>query len=48
MDIPNGYKDIESYDVRHGPVISAFCDKIGLSSVVDKALDCNMELTFRT
>ena len=34
MDIPEGYRDIESYDVRHGPVIGAFCDRIGT------ALDC--------
>ena len=43
MDIPEGYEDIESYDVRHGPAIAAFCDKIGLSAIVDKALDCNMD-----
>lgn len=45
MDIPEGYKDIESFDVRHGPIISAFCDKIGLSFIVDKALDCQMEVS---
>jgi len=44
MDIPQGYRDIESYDVRHGPVISSFCDKIGLPTIVNKALDCNMEI----
>ena len=44
MDIPEGYRDIESYDVRHGPVIGAFCDRIGLPSIVNKALDCNMEI----
>ena len=43
MDIPEGYRDIESYDVRHGPIIGAFCDRIGLPSIVNKALDCNME-----
>lgn len=44
MDIPQGYRDIESYDVRHGPVINSFCDKIGLPTIVNKALDCNMEI----
>ncbi len=44
MDIPEGYRDIESYDVRHGPVIGAFCDRIGLPAIVNKALDCNMEI----
>jgi len=43
MDIPEGLKDIESYDVRHGPAIAAFCDKIGIPAIVDKALDCNMD-----
>jgi len=43
MDIPEAYRDIESYDVRHGPIIGAFCDRIGLPSIVNKALDCNME-----
>jgi len=43
MDIPDGYRNIESYDVRHGPIIGAFCDRIGLPAIVDKALDCNME-----
>jgi transposase len=45
MDIPEGLKDIESFDVRHGPVISAFCDKIGLSSTVDNALKSQMEVS---
>jgi transposase len=45
MDIPENYKDIESYDVRHGPAIAAFCDKIELSAIVDKALDCNMDIS---
>ena len=44
MDIPEGYRDIESYDVRHGPAISLFCDKIGLPAIVNKALDCNIEI----
>lgn len=43
MDIPDNYKDIESYDVRHLPIIAAFCDKIEICAIVDKALDCNME-----
>ena len=45
MDIPKGYKDIESYDVRHLPVIAAFCDKIELCAIVDKALGCNMDVS---
>ena len=45
MDIPKGYEDIESYDVRHLPAIAAFCDKIGLCAIVDKALDCNMDVS---
>ena len=45
MDIPENYKDIESYDVRHGPAIAAFCDKIGIPAIVDKALDCNMDIS---
>jgi len=43
MDIPEGYEGIESYDVRHLPVIAAFCDKIEIPAIVDKALNCNME-----
>ena len=45
MDIPKGYEDIESYDVRHLPVIAAFCDKIELCAIVDKALGCNMDVS---
>nr|MBU1328843.1 IS1634 family transposase [Candidatus Omnitrophota bacterium] len=45
MDIPGGYKDIESFDVRHAPIISAFCDKINLSSIIDKALDTKMDVS---
>lgn len=45
MDIPDNYKDIESYDVRHLPVISAFCDKMGLCTIVNKALGCNMDIS---
>jgi len=43
MDIPEGYEDIESYDVQHLPIVAAFCDKIEICAIVDKALDCNME-----
>ncbi len=45
MDIPEGLKDIESFDVQHGPIIGAFCDKIGLSSTVDNALKSQMEVS---
>ena len=45
MDIPENLKDIESFDVRHGPIISAFCDKIGLSSIIDSALDSQMDVS---
>jgi len=45
MNIPEGYEDIESYDVRHLPVIAAFCDKMGLCAIVDKALGCNMDIS---
>ncbi len=45
MDIPENLKDIESFDVRHSPIISAFCDKIGLSSTVDNALESQMEIS---
>lgn len=45
MDIPSNYKDIESYDVRHSPVIASFCEGIGLSSIVDRALEANMDVS---
>ncbi len=45
MDIPENCEDIESYDVRHGPAIAAFCDKIGIPAIVDKALDCQMDVS---
>jgi transposase len=45
MDIPEGYEDIESYDVRHVPIIAAFCDKIEIPAIVDKALGCNMDVS---
>ncbi len=45
MDIPEGLKDIESFDVRHAPIISAFCDKMNLSSIVDNALESQMEVS---
>ena len=44
MEIPEDLKDIESYDVRHGPVIAAYCDKIGLVSIINKALKANMDI----
>jgi transposase len=44
MDIPEDLKDIESYDVRHSPVIAAYCDKIGLVSIINKALKANMDI----
>ena len=45
MDIPKGYKDIESYDVRHLPVIAAFCDKMTIPDIVNKALGFNMDVS---
>ena len=44
MEIPEDLKDIESYDVRHGPVIAAYCDRIGLVPIINKALNCNMDI----
>jgi len=44
MGIPENYRDIESYDVRHGPVIAAYCDRIGLVSIINKALKANMDI----
>ena len=46
MEIPENYKDIEGFDVQHGLAIGAFCDKFGLSTIVDKALDCQMDVSF--
>lgn len=43
MDIPNDFKDIESFDVRYAPIIEPFCDKISLSSIIDSALDSQMD-----
>lgn len=43
MDIPESFKDIKSFDVRHAPIIGAFSDKINLSSIIDRALDTKME-----
>ena len=43
IDIPNGFKDIKSFDVRHTPIIGAFCEKINFSSTMDRALDTKME-----
>ncbi len=45
MDLPEGYKDIESYDVRHMPIVASYCDKIGVCSIVDKALDADMDVS---
>ena len=45
MDIPEGYENIETYDVRHLPIIAAFCDKMGLCAIVNKALDSQMEVS---
>jgi len=42
MDIEESFKDIESFDVCHLPIVSAFCDKIGLSGLVDDALNTQM------
>ena len=43
MEIPDNYQDIESFDVRHLPIIRAFCDKISISSIIDRSLDTKME-----
>jgi len=43
MDIEESLKGIESFDVCHLPIISAFCDKIGLSSLIDNALHSQMD-----
>lgn len=43
MEIPDNYQDIESFDVRHLPIIRAFCDKIGISPIIERALDTKME-----
>jgi len=43
--MPDDYRDIESYDVCHGPIIAAFCDKILLLVIANKALDCNMDVS---
>jgi len=45
MDIPENLKDIESFDVRHAPIIGAFCDNINLSSIIDSTLDTKMEVS---
>jgi len=42
MDIEESYKDIESFDVCHLPIVSAFCDKIGLTGLIDDALNTQM------
>jgi len=43
LEIPDNYKDIESFDVRHLPIIRAFCDKIDISHIIERALDAKME-----
>ena len=43
MDLPNNYKSIQSYDVRHLPIIKAFCDKLNIAGIIDAALDTRME-----
>ena len=43
MDIEESLRGIESFDVCHLPIISAFCDKIGLSSLIDNALHSQMD-----
>ena len=43
MDIPDNYKDIESFDARHLPIIRAFCDKVNIFFIIDSALDTRME-----
>ncbi len=42
MNIEKGLRDIESFDVCHLPIVSAFCDKIGLSGLIDDALNAQM------
>jgi hypothetical protein len=43
MDIPNDFKNIKSFDVKHTPIIGAFVRRINLSSAMDRALDTKME-----
>ena len=45
MDIPEGYEEIESYDTRHLPAIAAFCDKMKIPDIVNKALGFNMDVS---
>jgi len=45
MEIEENFKDIESFDVCHLPIVSAFCDKIGLSSLIDNALNARMDIS---
>lgn len=45
MDTPNDFKDIESFDVCHLPIIKAFCDKIGLSYLIDNALKAKCKVS---
>ena len=45
MDIEESLRDIESFDVCHLPIVSAFCDKIGLSNLIDNALNTHMDIS---
>ena len=42
-EVSMNLEDIESFDVRHLPIIRAFCDKTRISSIIDSALDTRME-----
>lgn len=43
MNIEESLRDIESFDVCHLPIISAFCDKISLPGLIDNALNTQMD-----
>ena len=45
MDAPDDFKDIESFDICHLPIIKAFCDKIGLSYLIDNALKAKCKVS---
>lgn len=40
MDHP--YQDIQSYDVRHLPIIRAYLDALKVPQIIDRALNCKM------
>ncbi len=42
MDLPDNYKNIQSYDVRHLPIIRSFCDKLNIANIIDSTLDTKM------